>query len=90
VTYVATVALVACVVALVVTYATLRVFERTVRQHARERDLLTNKLLHAVGRPWQEAPAQTAENELARLEAELRELDGERAVWISPEQRPVS
>lgn len=27
------------------------------RQHARERDILTNQLLHAVGKPWQPAPA---------------------------------
>lgn len=29
------------------------------RQHARERDLLLNQLLHACGTPWQPAPANT-------------------------------
>ena len=27
------------------------------RAHARERDLMLNKLLHLAGKPWQEAPA---------------------------------
>ena len=30
------------------------------RQHARERELLLNKLLHLAGRPWLEAPADEA------------------------------
>lgn len=36
---------------------------RQARQHARERMLLVNQLLHLSGRPWQEAPAQTARRE---------------------------
>lgn len=34
---------------------------RQAREHARERNLLLNQLLHAVGRPWQEAPAEHRE-----------------------------
>lgn len=39
----------------VVTFA--QTIRALIRQHARERDLLTNQLLHAVGRDWLPAPA---------------------------------
>lgn len=32
-----------------------------IRQHARERDLMLNKVLHSVGRPWETAPANEPE-----------------------------
>lgn len=48
------------------------------RQHARERDLLLNQLLHAVGKPWQPAPATP------------EPVERERRCWISqPEQQPI-
>lgn len=69
------------------------VLRSVTRQHARERDLLIAQLLHAVGKPWHEAPAVTAADEIYREHrralAELGE-DGVRArFWASPEQRPV-
>lgn len=55
--------LIACVtfaaVVVVVVTAFLSLIRGLVRQHARERDLLTNQLLHAVGKDWQPAPADT-------------------------------
>lgn len=52
------------------------------REHVRERDLLLNKLLNVVGKPWQPAPADERDpdedlsNEWGRYSA-------------SPEQLPV-
>jgi len=47
--------LAAALVAVVVAFASL--MRSLIRQHARERDLLTNQLLHAVGRTWSPPPA---------------------------------
>lgn len=49
-------ALVALLAATVITFAGLLRSER--RASARERDLLLNQLLHAVGKPWTPAPAE--------------------------------
>lgn len=48
-------ALVAVLAVTVVAFVGLLRSER--RAHARERDLLLNQLLHAIGKPWQPAPA---------------------------------
>jgi hypothetical protein len=51
------------------------------RQHFRERDLLLNQLLHAVGNPWQPAPAEER--------PALVELEPEPRAWTpTPEQLP--
>ncbi len=61
------------------------------RAHARREDLLLNQALHAAGRPWQPAPADTFIPERAPLWDE----DGELALsqhyarfTTSPEQEP--
>lgn len=41
----------------VVTVLFLRQIDRQQRQHARERDLLTNQLMHLAGRTWTSPPA---------------------------------
>lgn len=50
------------------------------RQHARERDLLLNQLLHATGKPWQAAPADD------KPEPAPREP---RSWTATPEQQPL-
>lgn len=56
----AAIALLAVVVALLVVVSVLtRLLVSQQRAHARREDLLVNELLHAVGKPWQEAPAVT-------------------------------
>lgn len=50
------------------------------RAHARREDLLLNQLLHAVGRPWQAAPAD---------EATEPDEPEERTWTAAPEQLPV-
>lgn len=50
------------------------------RAHTRERDLLLNQLLHAVGNPWQPAPADTP------IERERTELPEVGRFVTSPEQ----
>jgi hypothetical protein len=55
------------------------------RAAARREDLLLNQLLHAVGRPWQPAPADESGG-LREAEPYERELPGFSA---TPEQWPV-
>lgn len=50
------------------------------RTHARREDLLLNQLLHAVGNPWQPAPAD------APVERERTELPEVGRFVTSPEQ----
>lgn len=69
-------------VAVVISFA--GVVRSLVRQHARERDLLINQLLHATGKPWQPAPETEAQR--SRL-AERHER--ERSFTLTPEQEPV-
>lgn len=70
--------LVGALVVTVMTFGGLLRSER--RQHARERDLLLNQLLHTVGKPWQEAPADHHEPPVER----------EPRTWTaSPEQLPT-
>lgn len=57
---------------------------RLQRQHARREDLLLNQLLHATGKPWNEAPAATA----ARDRDDAEERAHVRFI-ASPEQLPV-
>jgi hypothetical protein len=45
-------------VAIVVAFA--GILARSQRAHARREDLLINQLLHAAGKTWQPAPAETA------------------------------
>lgn len=68
----------------VVVVAFTGVIARMQRAHARREDLLINQLLHAAGRSWQRAPAETA-GEGARQDYELRPL----TFTASPEQDPV-
>lgn len=51
------------------------------REHARERDLLTNQLLNSVGKPWQQAPADER-----APEPEVEQ----RLYAVSPDQYPVN
>lgn len=63
------------------------------RSHARREDQLLNQLLHAVGKPWQEAPADTARSDELREKIEQSRADREefeRTIWVNPEQRPVT
>jgi hypothetical protein len=77
-------ALAAALVAVVASFA--GVVRSLIRQHARERDLLINQLLHATGNAWQPSPA--AEQ---RREARGRDFDGDVEIrWTpSPEQLPT-
>lgn len=67
-------ALVGLLGVVVIVFGQLLRIER--RQSARERDLLVNQLLHAVDRPWQQAPAEIervqSEVDAAVAAAELR------------------
>lgn len=51
------------VVLVVVVLAFAGLLRSTFRAHARERDLMLNKVLHSVGRPWVSAPADEAKPE---------------------------
>lgn len=56
------VALALVTVAYIVTLAVgARVTHSLIRSHARERDLLLNKLMHLAGRTWEPPPAQEPE-----------------------------
>lgn len=68
----------AALVAVVVAFA--GVVRSLIRQHARERDLLINQLLHATGNPWQ--PAPVADRPTPDEPARVR-------FTASPEQLPV-
>lgn len=59
-------------------YALARLIASQARQHARERDLLTNQLLHAVNKPWAPAPAHESAPETVP-----------RNWTASPEQLPI-
>lgn len=48
--------LVAALVAVVIAFASL--MRSQIRQHARERDLLINQILHLSGRTWTPPPAE--------------------------------
>lgn len=51
------IALTALALAGIVTLAFTVTLRRMIREHARERQLLINQLLHATGKTWQPAPA---------------------------------
>lgn len=51
------VALAAIAAAVAATLSFAGLLRSLIRQHARERDLLINQLLHATGKPWAPAPA---------------------------------
>lgn len=55
------IALALVVLAIVQALAFAGIVARQSRAHARREDLLLNQLLHAVGKPWQEAPASHVE-----------------------------
>jgi hypothetical protein len=57
VTYVAALEAVALIA---VCLAFARVIQQMIREHARERSLLTNQLLHLAGRTWQAPPQSPA------------------------------
>lgn len=69
------------IVATVVTFA--GVVRSLIRQHARERDLLINQLLHAAGNAWQPPPAA---EKPARDESDQARV----RFTASPEQLPVN
>lgn len=79
----AAIALLIVAIALVVTVSILaRLLVSQQRAHARREDLLVNELLHAVGKPWLEAPA------VAEAVARRRQPDDlQRPGWTAtPEQ----
>lgn len=67
--------LAAALVATVVAFA--GIVRSLIRQHARERDLLINQMLHATGRAWQPAPA-------VEQERNHRHEDDERTLRFTP------
>lgn len=77
--FVVSLALIAALIVVSLVFANLLRIER--RQSARERDLIVNQLLHAFGRPWQEAPAY---RDLDSIERDLQASD----LIASPEQLP--
>ncbi len=60
------------------------------RAHARREDLLLNQALHAAGRPWQPAPADTAlvRSSLLDDEGEMILTQHYSRFTTSPEQEP--
>lgn len=58
--------------------ALLGVLRSRDRQHARDRDLLLNQLLHACGKPWQPAPAK-----------DIEQPPESRRTLTPPEQQPT-
>jgi hypothetical protein len=57
------------------------------RAHARREDLLLNQVLHAAGRPWQPAPADTQPKEQIDWDELLPTMQYSRFT-ASPEQEP--
>ena len=56
------------------------ILARQSRAHARREDLLLNQLLHAVGKPWQEAPAE-------HRPAPAQETEPSHRYTLDPEER---
>lgn len=68
---------------IVVVSASASLVRSLIRQQARERDLLINKILHSTGRPWVQAPVDVVDPVLA-------EADADWPSWTAtPEQDPV-
>ena len=68
------------VVATTLTFA--QVVRSLIREHARERNLMLNQLLHLAGRTWQPPPADTADGD-----ATLRALTGQ-LEYLDPAHQP--
>lgn len=76
------VALVAPFAPVIVVWVCIRLLRTERREHARERELLTNQLLNLAGKPWQEAPASLRP---------VPDLVDEPLVYIaSPEYSPLT
>lgn len=81
-----TITVVALLVYAVTVAGFLRYLRAITREHARERDLLTNKLLSLAGKPWVEPPA-LRDHDTRTIEEQRRAEEQRRLRVVSPEQQ---
>jgi len=69
-------------------FGSMRFVQSQSRAHARREDLLLNQALHAAGRPWQPAPADTRQAVEQPDWDELLRTEQYSKFTTTPEQEP--